>query len=106
MSRLPPVSFYWYPVLYRCTCGERSTPGLRLFLRLLSRSRFPCGCVVGFEWMVVRFVRVIRVPACARVSRVSRVSEITHRHTFTFTQAIHKSVRVPAPPGVFLSVYL
>ena len=31
------------------------------------------GCVVGFGWMVVRFVRVIRVPACARVSRVSRV---------------------------------
>ena len=28
--------------------GERSTPGLRLFLRLLSRSRFSCGCVVGF----------------------------------------------------------
>ena len=55
-----------------------------LFLRLLSRSRFSCGCVVGFEWMVVRFVRVIRVPACARVSRVSRVS-----------------VCVPAPPGVF-----
>ena len=54
--------------------GERSTPGLRLFLRLLSRSRFSCGCVVGFEWMVVRFVRVIRVPACARVSRVSRVA--------------------------------
>ena len=50
--------------------GERSTPGLRLFLRLLSRSRFSCGCVVGFGWMVVRFVRVIRLPACARVSRV------------------------------------
>ena len=30
-------------------------------------------CVVGFGWMVVRFVRVIRLPACARVSRVSRV---------------------------------
>ena len=29
-------------------------------------------CVVGFGWMVVRFVRVIRLPACARVSRVSR----------------------------------
>ena len=25
--------------------GERSTPGLRLFLRLLSRSRFSCGFV-------------------------------------------------------------
>ena len=64
--------------------GERSTPGLRLFLRLLSRSRFSCGCVVGFGWMVVRFVRVIRLPACARVSRVSRVC--------------------PGSPGVFLPV--
>ena len=26
-------------------------------------------CVVGFGWMVVRFVRVIRLPACARLSR-------------------------------------
>ena len=61
--------------LFTGTCGERSTPGLRLFLRLLSRSRFSCGFVslFGFGWMVVRFVRVIRLPACARVSRVSRV---------------------------------
>ena len=63
--------------------GERSTPGLRLFLRLLSRSRFSCGCVVGFEWMVVRFVRVIRVPACARVSRVTRVCPGSPRCLFT-----------------------
>ena len=61
--------------LFTGTCGERSTPGLRLFLRLFSRSRFSCGFVslFGFGWMVVRFVRVIRLPACARVSRVSRV---------------------------------
>ena len=73
--------------------GYKGTPGLRLFLRLLSmllsRSRFrprrvwSCGCVVGFGWMVVRFVRVIRVPACARVSLLCPVC-------------------VPAPPGVFL----
>ena len=49
-SRLPPVSFYgtssvqlYCTVLFRY--GERSTPGLRLFLRLLSRSRFSCGFV-------------------------------------------------------------
>ena len=42
-----------------------------------------CGCVVGFEWMVVRFVRVIRVPACARVSRVSRVCPGSPRCLFT-----------------------
>ena len=39
----------------------------------VSAVAWSCGCVVGFGWMVVRFVRVIRVPACARVSRVSRV---------------------------------
>ena len=52
--------------LFTGTCGERSTPGLRLC---------SCGCCVGrgFGWMVVRFVRVIRLPACARVSSVSRV---------------------------------
>ena len=56
----------------------RSTPGgLRLFLRLLSRSRFRpsrgrAGVSLGLGgWLW--FVRVIRVPACARVSRVSRV---------------------------------
>ena len=42
-----------------------------------------CGCVVGFGWMVVRFVRVIRVPACARVSRVSRVCPGSPRCLFT-----------------------
>ena len=47
-----------------------------------------CGCVVGFGWMVVRFVRVIRVPACARVSRVSRVCRC-----------------VPAPPVSFYRYY-
>ena len=57
-------------------------------------------CVFGFGWMVVRFVRVIRLPACARVSRVSRVSEITHRHTFTFTQALHTPRRVPHGGGL------
>ena len=41
------------------------------------------GCVVGFGWMVVRFVRVIRVPACARVSRVSRVCPAPPRCLFT-----------------------
>ena len=51
----------------------------------VSAVAWSCGCVVGFGWVVVRFVRVIRVPACARVSRVSRVC-------------------VPAPPGVFLPV--
>ena len=67
---------------YRCFLpvqrlrGERSTPGLRLFLRLLSPlvesvAVFVRVCVVGFGWMVVRFVRVIRLPACARVSRVN-----------------------------------
>ena len=40
-------------------------------------------CVVGFGWMVVRFVRVIRVPACARVSRVSRVCPGSPRCLFT-----------------------
>ena len=39
--------------------------------------------VVGFGWMVVRFVRVIRVPACARVSRVSRVCPGSPRCLFT-----------------------
>ena len=40
-------------------------------------------CVVGFGWMVVRFVRVIRLPACARVSRVSRVCPGSPRCLFT-----------------------
>ena len=48
----------------------------------VSAVAWSCGCVVGFGWMVVRFVCVIRVPACARVSRVSRVC--------------------PGSPGVFL----
>ena len=41
--------------------------------------------------MVVRFVGVIRVPLCARECLL----EITHRYTFTFTQAIHTRRRVP-----------
>ena len=77
-----------FRVQYRLPVTVRTTPGLRLFLRLLSRSRFRpsrgrCGCVVGFGWMVVRFVRVIRVPACARVSRVSRVCPGSPRCLFT-----------------------
>ena len=41
------------------------------------------------------------VPCLSRVSRdpcgarVSRVSEITHRHTFTFTQSLHSRSRLP-----------
>ena len=76
--------------------GYKGTPGLRLFLRLLSRSRFrprrvwSCGCVVGFGWMVVRFVRVIRVPACARVSLVSRVPCVSRLPPVSF-------YRVPEP---------
>ena len=45
-------------------------------------------CVVGFEWMVVRFVRVIRLPACARVSRVSRVCPGSPRCLFTGTGTV------------------
>ena len=48
----------------------RSAPGLRLFLRLLSRPWFRPSRVVRvclWVWMVVRFVCVIRVPVCARV---------------------------------------
>ena len=45
-----------------------------------------CGCVVGFGWMVVRFVRVIRVPACAREPCVPCMSRTC----------------VSRPPGVFL----
>ena len=73
--------------------GERSTPGLRLFLRLLSRSRFSCGYVsLGLGgW----FCEVCPCDPCARVrpgypcvsrlppvsfylrpSRVSRVSRL------------------------------
>ena len=63
--------------------GRLRACGLRLFLRLLSRSRFSCGCVVGFEWMVVRFVCVICVPLCVRVSRVSRVCPGSPRCLFT-----------------------
>ena len=76
-SRLPPVSFY--------RCG-------------LWRSASTVG-VVGFGWMVVRFVRVIRLPG-APVSRMSRVSRVCqkspHRHTFTFTQTFHTPRRVRA----------
>ena len=74
--------------------GERSTPGLRLFLRLLSRSRFrpSRGRVDGFGWMVVRFVRYIRVPACARVSRVSRVCPGSPRCLFTGTVPCWRSL--------------
>ena len=47
-----------------------------------------CGCVAGFGWFVVRFVRVIRVPACARVSRVSRVCPSSPRCLFTGTGTV------------------
>ena len=61
---------------YNCTGGERSAPGLRLFIRLLSRPRFRPSRdvrVCRWVWMFVRFVCVIRVPVCARVSRVCPV---------------------------------
>ena len=52
----------------------------------VSAIAWSCGCVVGFGWMVVRFVRVLRVPACGRcVSRPLRC---------LFT----------GPPGVFLRI--
>ena len=35
-------------------------------------------------------------------SRVSRVLEITHRHTFTFTQTLHTVPGVSLPPVLFL----
>ena len=50
----------------------------------VSAVAWSCGCVVGFRWMVVRFVCVIRVPVCPRAPCVP-------------------CVRVPAPLGVFLS---
>ena len=46
--------------------------------------------------MVVRFVGVIRVPLCARECLL----EITHRYTFTFTQALHTPRRVPHGGGL------
>ena len=76
-------------VLFNCTGSERSTPGLRLSVLAVVESvavsavARSCGCVVGFGWFVVRFVRVIRVPACARVSRVSRVCPGSPRCLFT-----------------------
>ena len=42
VTKYGTVSTVLYPVVGR---GERSTPGLRLFLWLLSRSRFSCGFV-------------------------------------------------------------
>ena len=52
-------------------------------------------CVVGFGWMVVRFVRVIRVPACARVSRVCPGSP---RCLFTGTRVSRVSRVCPGSP--------
>ena len=51
----------------------------------VSAVAWSCGCVVGFGWMVVRFVRVIRAPACAPVSRVSRVCPGSPPYHFTGT---------------------
>ena len=80
-SRLPPVSFY--------RCG-------------LWRSASTVG-VVGFGWMVVRFVRVIRLPG-APVSRMSRVSRVCQKsHTDTHSHSHNHFTRVcPGSPGVFL----
>ena len=67
--------------------------GLRLFLRLLSRPRFRpsrgrrAGVSLGLDGCEVRL--------CDPCARVSRVSEITHRHTFTFTQSLHSRSRLP-----------
>ena len=60
-----------------------------------------CVWVRWWVGMVVRFVCVIRVPVCARAPRVCPVCvlEITHRHTFTFTQALHTPRRVPHSVG-------
>ena len=98
VSRVSPGSpSDFLPVFLRAGAGRRSGSGwrqdrVRWGRPLLSRPRgaldsgpaavlaavesvavsavaWSCGCVVGFGWMVVRFVRVIRVPACARVSR-------------------------------------
>ena len=55
----PPGAFY---LVGR---GERSTPGLRLFLRLLSRSRFSCGFVSAWVW--VDGCEVRPCDPCARV---------------------------------------
>ena len=114
----------------------RAYGSLRLFLRAaavesvaVSAVARSCGCVVGFGWMVVRFVRVIRVPACARVSRVScvcpgspplpggvmggrRACVLTKRSQGAVCPSSPRClftgnvcpVCVPAPPGVFLTV--
>ena len=54
VSRLPPVSFYRFTVL-------AAVESVAVFVRV---------CVVGFGWMVVRFVHVIRavfVRVCVRL---------------------------------------
>ena len=56
----------------------------------VSAVAWSCGCVVGFGWMVVRFVRVIRVPACAV------------RPCVPCVPCVSLGWCVPAPPGVFL----
>ena len=58
----------------------------------VSAVAWSCGCVDGFGWMVVRFVRYIRVPACARVSRVSRVCPGSPRCLFTGTVPCWRSL--------------
>ena len=78
---------FFAPCVLRVTAPA---PGLRLFMRLLSRPRFRpsrgrAGVSLGLDGCEVRLC-----PPCVRVCAfVSRVSEITHRHTFTFTQASH-----------------
>ena len=90
VSRLPPVSFYRRTgtVLSQWRGAVDSGPAAVLAavesvaVSAVARS---CGCVVGFGWLVVRFVRVIRVLACARVSCVSRVCPGSPRCLFTGT---------------------
>ena len=85
--------------------GERSAPGLRFMLRLyLSRPRRVFGRravvrVCSWVWMVHGCeVRLCDPCACVRLC-VPCVSEITHRHTFKFTQALHTPRRVPQGGG-------
>ena len=49
--------------------------------------------------LVLRLVHLLEL----RFVCLSRVSEITHRHTFTFTQALHTPRRVPHGGGLKVS---
>ena len=69
-----------------------------------TRYRFVRVCVVGFGWMVVRFVRVIRVPARAPVCPVCPVCVPAPPGVFLPVRCPVCPVCVPAPPGVFLPV--